>query len=367
MPHLPPVSPAAGPKGRAASMDSDQQPPENVAHMAPPSIPNAAWESALDWLLRLKEHPNNSALIADWNAWLAADPAHAAAWRKATRVWHLTGAVGQTSTRASVRSTRQPAIRRSRRRTRVAAFGGAIAACLVLTISLLFPDLQADYRSPLGETRTFTLSDGSQVMLDSGGAFNRQFDAAQRHIELLRGQAFFSVSHNKQRPFTIQAGSSRITVTGTAFEVKRSATQITVSVEQGSVRVRDARLNNPLLLTDLTAGERLSIHLDSAQVLRERQNPQHMAVWRRGLLLAHDTPLGELLDALRSRYPGLIVLRDERLLKQRVTGVFNLNDPHEALRALVTPHGGQVEPYTPWLLMVTTPALTSAQAPTSRP
>lgn len=331
--------------------------------MATPTMHDAAWESALDWLLRLKEQPNNSALIADWNAWLEADPAHAAAWRKAARVWQLTGAVGTGEARRRFNPQRQHAVIRSRRRTRLAVFGSAVAACLVLIVTVLLSDRQADYHSPLGEKRTFTLSDGSTVVLDSDSAFNSQFDASQRHIELLRGQAFFSVSHNRQRPFTVQAGSSRITVTGTAFEVKHSASQVTVSVEHGTVRVRDDQVQDPKLLTELTAGERLSIHHDTAQVQRDRQNSTYIAAWRKGLLLAHDNSIGELLEILRSRYAGLIVLRDERLLEHRVTGVFNLNDPHEALRALVTPYGGQVDAYTPWLLLIDGPTATTAQAP----
>ena len=47
------------------------------------------------------------------------------------------------------------------------------------------------------------------------------------------------------------------------------------------------------------------------------------------------------------------VLRDDAgLTSKRVTGVYDLRHPEAALRAVVQPHGGRVERYSAWVLVV---------------
>src|SRR3546814_10209376 len=67
-------------------------------------------------------------------------------------------------------------------------------------------------------------------------------DLHQRRVELAEGEALFRVEHDAGRPFTVEAGNGRVTVTGTRFDVRRDADSTRVAVEQGSVKVqgRDA-------------------------------------------------------------------------------------------------------------------------------
>ena len=82
-------------------------------------------------------------------------------------------------------------------------------------------------------------------------------------------------------------------------------------------------------------------------------SPSQAAAWRQGQLVADDLPIAEVVAQLKRYVPGLIVLRDDAgLASKRVTGVYDLRHPEAALRAVVQPHGGRVERYSAWVLVV---------------
>ncbi len=59
-----------------------------------------------------------------------------------------------------------------------------------------------------------------------------------------------------------------------------------------------------------------------------------VASWMQGQLVVKNRPVGEVVDALRPYFDGLVVLRGTALADQPLTGVYNLSDPVEALRAV---------------------------------
>ena len=68
--------------------------------------------------------------------------------------------------------------------------------------------------------------------------------------------------------------------------------------------------------------------------------------------MIEDAPLAEGIDQLRRYYSGAIVLTSSELGQRRVTGVFDVDDPEEALRLMVRQHGATVRSVTPWLMIV---------------
>ncbi len=88
---------------------------------------------------------------------------------------------------------------------------------------------------------------------------------------------------------------------------------------------------------DIAAHGRLGcVLVDEAQFLTKAQ------VWQ----------LSEVVDQLRSYHQGWILLRDDNLAAERVTGLYNLDDPQAALEALVQPHGGRVQRWSPFVLVI---------------
>ena len=80
--------------------------------------------------------------------------------------------------------------------------------------------------------------------------------------------------------------------------------------------------------------------------------PQLVASWRRGQLYLHDQTMRDAVDQLRRYYAGTIILADDSLAERRVTGVYNLSDPEDALLGLVRAHGAKMRRITPWLIVL---------------
>lgn len=305
---------------------------------------------ALDWLMRVQQAPDDLQLRAGLAQWCAADPANARAYGKAERVWRLTGQVAPTTVAQWPEPAPVVVLRPRRRRYWVAA---AMAACLVLAVApSLSLRVQSDYRTALGETREVTLADGSVVQLDGDSALAVQYGDNRREVRLLRGQAFFKVMPDKRKPFHVRADGVEVTVTGTAFNVELGGKQVDVAVQEGSVQVDDWRAARQLAQA-LKAGDRLAYR--DGQAVQGRVVPGQVAAWRKGQVIADDLPIAAVVEELRRYMPGLVILRDEALAAKRVTGVYDLRQPEAALRAVVQPHGGKVEAWSPWVMVVRTP------------
>jgi transmembrane sensor len=84
------------------------------------------------------------------------------------------------------------------------------------------------------------LADGSRVKaLSRGAAVSVEGnEPKQIKLRLDAGGARFDVIPNKQREFTVRAGSVEVAVLGTVFDVERGDGKVRVSVSRGKVRVR---------------------------------------------------------------------------------------------------------------------------------
>ena len=310
---------------------------------------NARRDLALDWLLRMQQAPFDADLHAQVAQWCAIDEANAKAYRKAERVWQLTGQVAPATAGhwpKPVAPMPRPASR-PRRVQRWAA--AAIAACLVVALApSLLLRWQADYRTGAGETRDITLSDGSVVQLDSESAIAVDIAGNHRDVRLLAGQAFFKVMPDKRRPFHVWTKTMQVSVTGTAFNVDTAPDNPSVAVQQGSVNVDDRKAAR--ILASLIPGQRLTYRAGHAELTTF--SPSQAAPWRQGQLIADDLPISEVLTQIRRYTPGIIVLRDAELGAQRVTGVYDLRKPQAALQAVLQPYGAKVSAYSPWLLVL---------------
>lgn len=323
-----------------ASGDAPFMPTEDCA--------NARRDQALDWLLRVQQAPQDADLQAQMARWCALDEANAKAYRKAQRMWQLTGQLAPTTApqwpKPVVHSITRPVARPRRTRRWVAA---AIAACLVVASApSLLLRWQADYRTGFGETRDITLSDGSVVQLDSHSAIAVDIGGNHRDVKLLSGQAFFKVMPDKSKPFHVWTQTLQVTVTGTAFNVDTQ--QDSVAVQQGSVNVNERQAGRPL--ASLVPGQRLTLRGGQAEL--SAFSPSQAAAWRQGQLIADDLPISDVLTQLRRYTPAIIVLRDKQLGAQRVTGVYDLRKPQAALQAVLQPYGAKVTAYSPWVLVL---------------
>lgn len=318
------------------------------ASRAPGSLKDdPVWQAAMDWLLQRNAEPDNALLQHAHARWLAADERHAAAWRKAEKVWALSADLSPLVEPVAQPVAAPRAITRRRIWSRRALAATALAACVLLLVGRM---PSADYTSTAGEHRQVRLSDGSHIELGSDSAIRVAFEPGARAVTLLKGQAFFEVSHDASRPFTVQADDVKVTVTGTAFDVDLSRSAVAVAVQSGSVQVRDAR--GELAVPALGAGDSLRVGLGQGPAQRGRLLPGQVAAWRQWQLLVNDRPLAEVIEALRDYYPGVLLLQGRALGERRITASLNLRSPVTALQLAIAPLGGHLTQWGPYLTVI---------------
>lgn len=313
-----------------------------------PIIPEAS-RRALGWLSRINERPA-TADGAAFKRWLLADPAHRSAYLEAQALWQSTEAPARRLADEDDGALQQYLQRMDRPRRRAPWYGAALAAaaCLVLALGSLagwqpqfwWQDLRADYTSS-AQVREVTLVDGSRLTLDAGTAVTVDFEHGQRRVRLLRGAAFFEVTHTGA-PFVVDAGGGEVRVLGTQFEVRDQGHGAQVTVRSGRVAVlpghgaaaRELVANQQMAYAQGMAGELHGVDSDSA------------LAWRQGWLNYYQVPLAQVVDDLQRYYPGRILLLDEPLAQRRVSGSFPLHEPLQALASL-----GKVVGFTPTTLL----------------
>ena len=311
-------------------------------------IPDPILEQAVAWLHRVEAAPEDAALRHGLECWIAADEAHRAAWALARKAWTLAGDVPTRFIRG-----RAPDVRRRRRRNMAVGIAAALAACFLVFVAQpeIAVRLRADSATATAETREIALDDGSAVTLGADSAIAMDFSASRRAVILLRGEAFFQVAEDRARPFTVQAETLSVTVTGTAFDVGFTDRSYAVTVASGAVRVAHAGAAGTREVA-LSPGQRLVIDRESGNAAQTTIAAEDVASWRAGRLVVEDAALPDVVDAIRRHYRGAVLVVSPFLRERRVTGVYDLRDPARALRVLAGPYGSVVREISPYLIAV---------------
>lgn len=291
-------------------------------------------DDAARWFVRLQEPAVSADEQQRFDAWLNQHPQHRDEFQLLQGLW--TAADLLPAPRLKALAENQPA-RRERRpllRYAVAASVLAVALGLGLFSGLNHPgSYSAEFSTVLGERKHVALPDGSVIDLNSRSRLQVHYEKDRRLIELSEGEAMFSVEHDSSRPFVVEAGSGKITVTGTRFDVRRDVTQTRVAVEQGTVKVQghDAPDNE---FINLTAG--LGTHVDAQGKVAAAYavNPAELTAWRGGKLVFNNARLSEVAAEVSRYREQPLTVSNPGVANLRLTSVFKSDNTDALLKAL---------------------------------
>ncbi|HDS1793098.1 FecR family protein [Pseudomonas putida] len=172
-------------------------------------------------------------------------------------------------------------------------------------------------RVAVGAQRELVLADGSQVLLDSGSRLQIERHLRSRQLELLEGQARFTVVH-ADAPFIVHSQGVRVRDIGTVFDVRSDVRGVRVAVLEGAVEVGIGHG----AVQPLRAGQQL---LAAAGELGEVQAVASgaMEAWRSSVLRFDGTPLRDAIVDLQRYSEVPLRLADERTGGLRLSGEFD--------------------------------------------
>jgi len=152
-----------------------------------------------------------------------------------------------------------------------------------------------------GETKQVTLPDQTVVWLNAGSSlkYPERFDSNTRSVRL-SGEAFFSVTKNKSKPFKVETEKLTVRVLGTKFNLKSYPNdhQVVATLEEGKIEVQAGKQQKQQLIPN----EQLVYNSKKSTLEVIKINPNNIANWKNGKLTFADATLAEIFVTLERHF-----------------------------------------------------------------
>ncbi|HMH65996.1 MAG TPA: FecR domain-containing protein [Rhizomicrobium sp.] len=281
---------------------------------------------AAAWLARLHAEDRDSADEAAFRAWLAASPAHAAAFEAVDRMWSDVG--GLNDFRIARRAQR-PETRTASRRALLVGVG-----LLAVTggSALFWRSASAKvYQTDVGEQKHVALDDGSQLFLDAQTRISVSFSETARTVDMQYGRANFRVVPDLKRPFIVEAAEHRIVATRCNFDVRCEDGKVQVVLIHGEADVKPASTSSGQSDRLLRAGDRL-VASNEVQKL-DKPDLTHVLAWQTGYEVFDKEDLAQAVEEM-NRYSTAKLAVDPSVAGLKVSGVYRVGDNGAFARSL---------------------------------
>ncbi|MYH35056.1 MAG: DUF4974 domain-containing protein [Gammaproteobacteria bacterium] len=302
------------------------------------------------WVLRFDDGDLTEARQSEFDAWISQSAAHENAFTRLAVFWDDLSIVKRLDDYASsdvastsLRETRSDA--RKNLFTRVAITG--IAASIVAAVTLIGFDYTSSnrpfleqYQTVTGEQETIALPDGSQIVLNTDSSIEVTYDRSRRVVRLERGEAYFDVSSDRDRQFSVETPEGVVTVVGTSFSLRLSEQKLDVTVEEGRVAVgalpniASSGADNRSI-TEISAGQIATIDdgVESVSVIPPDALVRALD-WRDGELSFNGETLEEVIRQIERYTNQTIEISDDGLKQQRIVAYYKIGDIERLFQAL---------------------------------
>lgn len=188
----------------------------------------------------------------------------------------------------------------------------AAIVLLIVSISLLqYNNSQNSFIETFqtqASPNSFTLPDGTEIKLSTYSHVNVKFKGKSRKVDLLKGEVYFNVKHNKT-PFVVHSQSGDIKVLGTIFNVKnRPNIPFQVVLLQGLIN-----FETPSNVFELSPGQMIQNTSSGFKLLEATP-----VMWIEGKLEFKNKPLHEIINELNAYFKVKFIV-PESLLNETIT------------------------------------------------
>lgn len=197
------------------------------------------------------------------------------------------------------------------------------------------PKIYHQVNSDNAQVKKIKLPDGTEIWLNAATqirfATSFQHDL-QRIVYLDKGEAFFKVRHNQERPFSVISGSIVTRDIGTAFNIRAYdlRNDYRVAVASGEVRVeRTAKAgNSDILSTQLRAGDALFYNPDTRQTQITKKDISSINAWHtQGTLYFDEMTIVQIGQEISRHFNTDVIINKPERCKRRYT----INAANESL------------------------------------
>lgn len=192
---------------------------------------------------------------------------------------------------------------------------------------------------PFGKVRELLLPDGTRVKLNAGSTFiyPKIFNTENR-VVTLKGEGFFEVAKDANRPFQVHTDKLSIKVLGTAFNVKAYSTDKKIETILLSGKIQVGLNDKPEKSIVMRPNEKLTLTNKNAateyqlEVLSDLNKDEVAEIaWLSNKLVFTNECFDEVSKQIERRFDVKIVFENEALKKERISGVFKDESLEQAL------------------------------------
>ncbi|MGF1635692.1 MAG: FecR family protein [Cyclobacteriaceae bacterium] len=173
-----------------------------------------------------------------------------------------------------------------------------------------------------GEHKKIKLEDGSLITLNGNSEikFPKSFDKDIRKA-YIKGEAFFEVQSDENRPFIVHIDSLRIKVLGTTFNVNAFAEEaIVVSLIEGKVLLEADKFNQPV---QLHPQKQITVKKSDFEYDISAFNNTSTVGWKDRIFVFENMPLVQILNQLENSYGVEFSYDLKSIGKCRINAEFN--------------------------------------------
>ena len=305
--------------------------------------PEQTEQSAADWLVR-RDRGFSPAEQDAFSQWLAADPRHGEAFARQQQTWREFNLLAEWRPEHSAVPNPDLLARSPRKRhwlpwtaVTLAAAAAGILAVLQQPPVVSPPAERAVLVVPAERYERRVLADGSVVQLNRGAALDVRYSATERRVDLVSGEAHFTVTKQPARPFVVMAAGVGVRAVGTAFNVKLTPGTIDVLVTEGTVAL-DPPADEPTQ-AEVSAGHRAIRSRDGTSTEWEirpasAEQVTELLAWQPVLLDFAATPLSDVVAEFNRRNAIQLLVADEELAALPIVASFRSDSIEAFVRLL---------------------------------
>jgi transmembrane sensor len=257
------------------------------------------------------------------DTWLAESSANRLAY------WRLDAAWSQTQRLSALHRPVAENLKPARMSKMLGAMIALIAVAVLGVVGAQYIRPSADkiYETPVGGRLTVALADGSKIELNTDTVLHLPGGAAARDATLEKGEAFFQIKHDANRPFELSVSGHRITDLGTKFSVHKDSGRIEVALIEGKAKIESDAPDATRRAAVLRPGDVAIATPGSLTVFKKTVADLGNALaWRHDMLTFKYATLGEAANEFNRYNRTKIIIADSRTAKLTVYGSFPTKD-----------------------------------------
>ncbi|WP_159820337.1 FecR family protein [Colwellia sp. 20A7] len=313
---------------------------------------NTVKDQAREWLIYLYSGETTQKKRDEFVIWVNKNDVNRQAFSQSYKVWQSIGATDSSVEWLAQYTIRKPTSLPTTKSKSILTksalwLSGIAASALFLVVNNTFQApktmkvtaSEIVFTSPIGENKTVTLSDGTAVTLAGNSSILVDINQHERRISLRKGSAYFDVTHDSERVFSVSAQHTEVRVRGTAFEVEYSTdNELKISVQRGLVDVAD--------LPEYGSKDEKVVQLHPNQQLRAdihgafvngvtNFDPETEFSWLNSRLIYDNIPLKNVIVDINRYVTKPIIVSDESINHLPITASFTFDQIDSVLSGLV--------------------------------